>query len=155
MFHHGQSFNGKFAADCQTICVPNSLMYNNIQNRESEDGGCDTTQQVVSISQLIVIMIAKLPVYVGLKLHATTGKKEVVDAMYALRLSVCYDRVMDIRKCLYSQVCKRYIGIGVVVPPLYHLLFVLTAIDNTDINSSSTTAKSPWYSCSTVPMHLS
>ena len=37
---------------------------------------------------------------------------------------------MYIRKCLYSQVCKRYIGIGVVVPPLYRLLFVLAAIDN-------------------------
>ena len=45
-----------------------------------------------------------------------------------------------IRNCLYSQVCKRYIGIGVVVPPLYRLLFVLAAIDNIDINSSSTTA---------------
>ena len=62
MFDHGQSFNGKFAAECQTRCVPNSLMSfvhmltrgNNIQNRESEDGGCDTTQQVVSISQLIM-----------------------------------------------------------------------------------------------------
>ena len=41
----------------------------------------------------------------------------MLDAMYALGLSVCYDRVIDIRKCLYSQVTNRCIGTGVVVPP--------------------------------------
>ena len=102
MFDHGQSFNGKFAADCQTRCVTNSLMSfvntrgNNIQNRESEDGGCDTTQQVVSISQLIMFNSYKrcraitspqanqkhnhdcetaVPVYVGLKLLLQERKR--------------------------------------------------------------------------------
>ena len=123
MFDHGQSFNGKFAADYQTRFVPNSLMYNNIQNRKS--GGCDTTQHVVSISQLIMFNGYK-------RCRAITSsqanQKHNHDRETALRRS----------KCLYSQVCKRSIGIGVVVPPLY--LFVLAAIDNIDINSSSTTA---------------
>ena len=69
--------------------------------------------------------------------------------MYSSGLSVCYDRLMDIRKRLYNQVCKKYIDIGVVIPPLYPLLFVLAAIDNIDINSSSGTGKNHRY----LPLH--
>ena len=47
-----------------------------------------------------------LPVYLGLSLHAKTRKRELVDTLYNLGLSISYDRVLSISTEMAAKVCK-------------------------------------------------
>ena len=82
-----------------------------------------------------------LPVYVGLTVHAQTRKKELVDSMFTLGLSVSYSRVLEISTELASKVCSQFQRDGVVCPmKLRSGLFTTAAVDNLDHNPLSTTA---------------
>jgi len=84
-----------------------------------------------------------LPVYVGLNIHARTRKREVIDIMFDLGLSVSYDRVLEISTAMGNRVCEQYHSDAVVCPPnLLQGLFTTAAVDNIDHNTSSTTATS-------------
>ena len=71
-----------------------------------------------------------LPV-VGLKVHSKTRKKALIADLH--RLSIAYDRVMDIHSPLAQKVSEEYNAKGnVVPPPLHKNIFTNDAIDNFD-----------------------
>ena len=82
-----------------------------------------------------------LPIYVGVMLHTKTRKRELVDTMYQLGLSISYNRVLEISTELGNKICHHYhVTNGVCPPELKCGLFTTAAIDNIDHNPSSTSA---------------
>ena len=49
-----------------------------------------------------------LAIYVGLLVHAKTRKRDLVDKLYRLGLSISYDRVMAISTQLAHKVCNQF-----------------------------------------------
>ena len=49
-----------------------------------------------------------LPLYLGLKVHAVTRSKTLVDTVFHLGLCISYDRVFQIQSDIASGVCQRY-----------------------------------------------
>ena len=83
-----------------------------------------------------------LPTHIGLMLHAHTRKKELVDRLYHLGMSISYDRVLSFSTTMGSSVCKQFHREQVVCPPrLRGSVFTTAAVDNIDHNPSSTTSK--------------
>ena len=117
IFKVRQSFNGSFPDKCQENSVPQllSTLVSMIlegpsiksQSNQSPSSAC------LSIAQLLMYNSVKhtrqdaqqihtrhcinqetpLPLYVGLMLHAHTRKKELVDTLHGLGISISYDRV--------------------------------------------------------------
>lgn len=72
-----------------------------------------------------------LPVYLGVFLHNKTRKRELVDTLYELGLSVSYDRVLEISTDLGTKICKYYDSLNTVCPPqLKKGVFTTSAMDN-------------------------
>ncbi len=87
-----------------------------------------------------------VPIYVGLTVHARSRKRDLIDTLFDLGLSISYDRVMEISTAMNNHVCEQYHSDNVVCPPnLRQGLFVTAAIDNIDHNTSSTTATSSFH----------
>ena len=157
------SFAGSFDLDCQVRSMPHSLsamvaMILNGPNFKSQ--GCDGVSQAsISIAQLLQYHISvcrrpgstgiihqntretPLPIYVGLVVHARTRKRDLIETLFDLGLSISYDRVMEISTIIGNHVCNYYQQNEVVCPPNMHEgLFTTAAIDNIDRNPSSTSA---------------
>ncbi len=80
-----------------------------------------------------------VPVYLGMLMHTKTGKRDLVDTLFQLGLSVSYDRVMSSSTDLGNSSCRFFHKEGGVCPPeLKHGLFPTGAIDNIDHHTSST-----------------
>ena len=72
---------------------------------------------------------------------AKTRKRELVDILHGLGLSISYDRVLSVSNLLGNRVCQQYQQEGVVCPP--RLRFGVTTgieMDNIDIDPRSTTS---------------
>ena len=83
-----------------------------------------------------------LPVYLGMKIHAETRKKGLVDTLYSLGLSISYDRLLSISTALGNTAVDQYEEDGVVCPKkLRSGVFTTSAVDNIDHNPSSTTSQ--------------
>ena len=80
-----------------------------------------------------------LPIYLGVLVHTKTRKRELVDRLYELGLSISYDRVLTISAELVDNICHYYEMEKAVCPPeLKGGLFTTAAVDNIDHNPSST-----------------
>lgn len=157
-------FDGTFPENCQEDAVPSSLIAlvgmildgTNIANRNDEKA----RQATVSVAQLLQFNSqlrrrptssnsayhikdreTPLPIYLGLMVHGQTRKRELVDTLFSLGLSISYDTVLDISKCLATSACEQYKADDVVCPlTLQKCLFTTAAVDNIDYNPSATTA---------------
>ena len=160
MFEMQAHFTGSFDQDCQMKSVPHSLLA--LVNMIHSGPGINSqrmSQATLSTAQLLqynnsVCRRAKsigahhnksretpLPIYVGLTVHARTRKRDLIDALFDLGLSISYDRVLEISTTMSNRVCEQYHRDNVVCPPnLRQGLFTTAAIDNIDHNPSSTTA---------------
>ena len=49
-----------------------------------------------------------LGIYLGMRVHAKTRKKEIVDKSYDLEISIPYSRVMELSTCLGNKVLQHY-----------------------------------------------
>ena len=79
-------------------------------------------------------------------IHSKTRKRNIVDSLYDLGLSISYDRVMNISTDLGNKLCDYYQSVNVVCPPyLQKEVFTVSAVDNIDHNPSSTTAQSSFH----------
>ena len=88
-----------------------------------------------------------LPIYVGLMLHAQTRKKDLVDKLFSLGLSISYSQVLHLSAEMGNSLCQLFHMEQVVCPPMLRKgLFTTSAIDNIDHNSSATTAKDSFHS---------
>jgi len=156
-------FSGSFEPECQLNSVPQSLLSivamihggSNIAS-QSPDG---VNQETLSMAQLLMFNSARqkrerninvyhskireppLPIYVGLTVHARTRKRDLIDTLFDLGLSISYTRVMEISTTMGNVVCAQYHSEQVVCPPnLRRGLFTVAAVDNIDHNPSSSTA---------------
>lgn len=157
------TFTGTFDKDCQVKSVPHSLLalVSMIHSGPSiKSQGVDgLSQATLSVAQLLQYNSfvrqrpeitgvhhnkareTPLPVYIGLTIHARTRKRDVIDTMFDLGLSISYDRVLDISTAMGNRVCEQYHRDAAVCPPnLRQGLFTTAAVDNIDHNPSSTTA---------------
>ena len=81
------------------------------------------------------------PVYLGLKIHAATRKRGLIDKLYKLGLSISYDRVLRISSSVAPSIIQRFETEGVVCPPQLKIgLFTTGQVDNIDHNPSSVTS---------------
>ena len=120
------SFAGSFDLDCQVRSMPHSLsvmvaMILNGPNFKYQ--GCDGVSQAsISIAQLLQYHISvrqrlgstgiyhqntretPLPIYVGLVVHARTRKRDLIETLFYLGLSISYDRVMEISTTIGNHI---------------------------------------------------
>lgn len=163
MLQMQDTFSGSFEEDCQLKSVPQSLLTmvmmiingSNIKSQTSDS----FNQATLSIAQLLQFNSCSrrwaesggirhsksretpLPMYVGLTIHAKTRKRELVETLFDLGLSISYDRVMEVSTQVGNSVCEQYHQDQVVCPPnLRQGLFTTAAVDNIDHNPSATTA---------------
>ncbi|CAG2223289.1 unnamed protein product [Mytilus edulis] len=75
-------------------------------------------------------------------IHAETRKRDLVDKLYNLGLSISYDRVMNISTAMGNSICEMFKDDDVVCPAKLRCdVFTTAAVDNIDHNPSSTSAK--------------
>ncbi len=141
-------------AGCQKSSVPSLLLalVNMILEGPSiKDQSEDTTHAAaLSIAQLLKFNSAKhrreqdtitlrhriaqeipVPTYIGLMLHAQTRKRELVDRLFHLGLSVSYDRILRLTAQMGSNICEQFSTEQVVCPPKLHgNVFTTAAVDN-------------------------
>ena len=154
-------FSGTFSGNCQMEAIPRSLgtlvammLYGaNI----TEQALVTPTQGFLSICQLVMFNSVKqrqkqvtrhdksreppLPVYLGVLIHNKTRKRELVEKLFDLGLSVSYDRVLEISTDAGTEICKHYDQLNAVCPPqLKKGGFTTAAVDNINHQTSSTTA---------------
>ena len=167
MLNMCNDFSGSFGPNCQEDSIPASLLSlvrmilwgSNVKEDEIR-GSSDLT-----ISQLLMFNSKKnrrnssdqdrrhdqtretpLPIYLGVMIHSKTRKRNIVDNLYDLGLSISYDRVMNISTNLGNKLCDYYQSVNVVCPPyLQKEVFTVSAVDNIDHNPSSTTAQSSFH----------
>ena len=165
MFKHRNQFDGSFQANCQETSVPASLlalvsMVVNGPNIEAQSNAT-TPQSVFTISQLLMHNSFKrhrtqqstniirhsqeretpLPIYIGVMIHTKTRKRELVDTLYELGISISYDRCMSISTELGNKICSYYQNQNAVCPPELKVgIFTTAAVDNIDHNPSSISA---------------
>ena len=84
--------------------------------------------------------------YIGLMLHAHTCKRDLVDRLYHLGMSISYDHVLRLSAQMGSNACKQFHQDHVVCPPkLRSKVFTSAAVDNIDHNPTSTTSKETFH----------
>ena len=157
-----ENFDGKFNVDSQICFAPQSLSSfidmllqgTNINNNKKH-----LEQSRLTICQLIGQNVVRrsrkesssnyrskerespLGIYLGMMIHAKTRKKNIVDKLYDLGISIPYSRVMELSTSLGNKVLFQYEQDRVVCPPsLRKHVFTTAALDNIDHNPSSTTA---------------
>lgn len=163
------NFQGTFDENCQEDSIPSCLislvkmiLYGpNIQDQMKNN----TSQAALTISQLLQFNCigrqrkgttgkvrhtkereTPVPIYVGLSTHALTRKRELVDSLHKLGVSISYDRVLSISTDVGNAACRRFEEEGVLCPTkLRKELFTTAAIDNIDHNTSSTTAQNSFH----------
>ena len=163
---------GSFEPNSKEVCFPVSLLalvavvlYG--PNIKAQTSASTIPQPVLIISQLLIFSSTAqrrenqralcttrhnqeretpLPIYLGVTVHTKTRKRELVDRMYDLGLSISYDRVLAISTELGEKICHYCNMEKAVFPPaLKSGLFTTAAVDNIDNNPISTTANDSFH----------
>ena len=168
-----KQFDGFFSLECQRDSGPSSLLalVNTIQDRpnikrQTQLASNASTTAALWVSQLVVFNNVKqsrnskpsvnvrhdrdhetpLPLYLGLKVHAVTRSKTLVDTLFRLGLCITYDRALQIQSDIANDICQRYEMEKIVCPPnMRRGLFTIAAVDNIDYNPSYATAKDSFH----------
>ena len=145
----------------------------NIKHHTSDENGRSRIAAV--ISQLLIFNSTKLgskssstvshnvdretplPTYLVLLLHVSTRKRDLVDNLHSLGISISYDHVLQISKNFANNVCELYEDEGVVCPlNLRKHVFMTAAADNIDHNPSFITASDSFHGTAiSITNHLS
>lgn len=165
------AFNGRFEEGCQSKSVPAALktlvalILDGPASVEHPDEVDDSqTQAVLTISQLLSFNCRKfsrkdskfqrrqreretpLPVYISMKVHAETRKRELVDTLSSMGMGISYKRLMTISSQVGNAVIERFEADGVVVPTsMKKDVFTVGVVDNIDHNPSSTTSSDSFH----------
>ncbi len=79
-------------------------------------------------------------------MHTKTHKRDLVDTLFHMGLSVSYDRVLNISVDLGNSICRVFQPEGVVCPPeVKSGLFTTGAVDNIDHNPSLASASDSFH----------
>lgn len=173
LFGEAKPFTG-FPEGCQEESVPPlllALVSMNLEGPSIKDQMADTNPAAITAAQILKFHSAKhkrihgtisstcvrcsvaqetpLPTYIGMMLHAHTSKKELVDRLSHLGLSISYDRVLQISAQMGNSVCQMFDREHVVRPlKMRGKVFTTAAVDNIDHNPSATTSKDSFHGTS-------
>ena len=130
------SFDGSFPVGCQEDAVPKSLIAlismimdgPNIKKKDTDE----VRQATLSLAQLLEYNShvrrrqgstgshhskdreTPLPIYIGTMIHGHTRKRELVDILFYLGLSISYNRVLDISTDMAIAAAQQYESYGTV-----------------------------------------
>ena len=171
LFDKWEAFDGVFHEVCQENSVPSTLralVSMILSGAEIEDQTSGTvTPAALAIAQLLRINSVKhsrketdhaasvrhssnqetpVPMYVGLMLHAQTHKRDLVEKLCCIDLSISYDCILLLSAHLGNEVCEHSEREKAACPTkLRGGIFPTAAVDNTDHNPSSTTSKDSFH----------
>ena len=141
MFKMMNQFNCSFESKCLEESVPVSIlalvaMVLNGPNIVAQSSSTTIPQSVLTISQLLmfnnmvrhrkdVTSITRhskeretpMPIYWKVMINSKTRKRELVDDLFELGISVFYNRVLEISANLGNNVCQQYMRAKAVCPP--------------------------------------
>lgn len=143
MLKKSNTFKGSFDSDCQGKSVPVSLvaLMSMILDGPSIEDDVTSNQVALTIAQLLMFNCSSrrrsskeevkvnptmrhhidretpLPIYIGLMVHAKTRKRDLVDTMFGLGLSISYNRVLDLSTELGNNIYHFYKDENAVCPP--------------------------------------
>ena len=132
-------FDGTFHTGCQQDSVPDPLktflrIVLGGPNITMQFSNMIEAQTTLTLAQLVIFNMIKcrskgttssyhstdreppLPIYLGLMLHAETRKRDLIDKLYGLGLSVSYDRVLALSTEMGNKACAQFESDGVVCP---------------------------------------
>nr|XP_054761374.1 uncharacterized protein LOC129267773 [Lytechinus pictus] len=159
LFYQGRKFNGSLINDSAENTVPSRLLAlvnmildgPSIKSQTRKDGS--STRAARTISELIIFNSIQgnrvkkdavrhnadrevpVPTYIGLKVHAQTRNRELIDSLHKHGLAISYDRVLKISSSIANGIINRFEENGVVCPPqLKKDLFTTGQVDNIDHN---------------------
>ena len=122
------------------ISIAQILKFNSVKHKRLQSSSPTSTVRHSPAQE------TPLPIYIGMMLHAHTRKKELVDRLAHVGLSISYDRVLRLTAQMANCVCEQFHLEQVVCPPkMRGKVFTTAAVDNIDHNPSSTTAKSSFH----------
>lgn len=173
MFDRKLSFDGSLKQRSQQDSVPQSLLAFVYMIQDGPDIKHQTqfvttasTIAVLSISQLLIFNSVKhaqavdcsgtvhhnhdretlFPLFITLKIHAVTCKRNLIDTLFNLGLCVSHDRLLQLTSDISNGVCQCFMMDDVVCPPkMRRGLFTTAAVDNIDYNPSSAKAKDSFH----------
>ena len=172
LFKNLKSFNGSLSETCEEESIPQSLVTLVSMILEGPPNYAEdlksTSRIAISLSQLLKFNSVKsqrnepikhvrhsqeletpLPIYIGMKVHAATRKRGLVDMLHENGLSISYSRFQTLSTKMASSVSKYYRTMKCVVPPeLKQNLLTTGEVDNIDHNPTSTTSKDSFHGTS-------
>ena len=123
------------------LAIAQMLKFNSIKHKRTQHAQGPALSVRHSVAQETPV-----PIYIGLMLHTHTRKRELIDKMAHLGMSISYDRVLRLSTQMGNKVCEQFHHEQVVCPPkLRANVFTTAAVDNIDHNPSSATAKESFH----------
>ena len=171
MFAESYVANGSFSQNCQRGSIPQTLLslVNMILEgpKAKRQSTIKPSQAALPLAQLLTFNSVKhtpkteectrhvksqetlLPVYVGVMLHLKTRKRDLMDRLHSLGLSISHDEVLRVSSDMANAVCEHLKETDTVCPSnLKTNVFTTAAVDNIDHSTSSTMAVSSFHGSS-------
>ena len=107
------------------LSIAQLIKFNSVKCKRKEPSG-EAFSARHSVDQETPVLM-----YIGLMLHDYTCKKEQVDRLYRLRLSISNNCVLCLSAQMGNRVCEQFHNDQVVCPPrLRGCVFTTSAVDN-------------------------
>ena len=104
------------------------------------------TRKTEECTRLVKSQETPLPVHIGVMFYLKTRKRDLIDSLYSLGMSISYDEVLRLSSDMANAVYEHLKATDTVCPPnLKTNLFTTAAVDNLDPNTSSTKAVSSFH----------
>ena len=89
---------------------------------------------------------APLPLYIAMKIHGATYKRNLIDTLFNFGICDSYNRLPQLTSNTANGICQHFTMDGVVCPPkMRNGLFTTAAVDNIDYNPSSAPTKDSFH----------
>jgi hypothetical protein len=134
------SDQSEFSAKSSALTIAQLLKFNCVKHTRLEGHTTSSTARRSTAQETPV------PMYIGMMLHAKTRKRELVDRVSHMGVSISYDRVLRLSARLGETAIQQFHKDEVVCPT--HMrgdVFTTSAVDNIDHNPSSTTSKESFH----------
>ena len=137
MILDGPSFKDQMTdTTTAALTIAQMLKFNSVKHKRKQSTSASSTVRHRPAQETPV------PMYVGMMLHAQTCKRELVDRLSQLGISISYDRVLHLTTQMGNSIGQQFRLEQVVCPPkMRGAVFTTAGIDNIDHNPSATTAK--------------
>ena len=148
MFNESSSVTGSVTQGCQKGSVPQGLLSLVTMILEGPNAKCQLTakpsQAALTLAQLLKFNSVKHARKTEqctrhIKSQETPRKRDLIDRVHALGMSISYDHVLRLSSDMANAVCEHFKETDTVCPPnLKRNVFTTAAVDNIDHNTSST-----------------